>query len=223
MDPVLAGLLIQTANSAYYSPMKRISSLPHAISYIGIEVARKVLLAPTFRPNFASGRQHQLWNHSLDVAHVAEHLATLCKIQVDPSEVFLAGLVHDIGRLAFSIMPPGFLERFYRLTLRGCPPVEVEVCLSGLNHGEVGAETLTQWKFPNTIKEAVRWHHRPERSSGSLGAMLYLAEFLTGSEEDIPSLLRLTSACKQAGIDLKAVPEFGTSGDGYLQSLRFVA
>ncbi len=45
-------------------------------------------------------------------------------------------------------MPLAFQERFQRLTDGGCPPVEVEMCLSGRCHGEVGAETLAQWKFP---------------------------------------------------------------------------
>lgn len=223
MDAVLAGSLIQTANSAYYSPLKRIAGLQHAISYIGVDVARRVLLAACFRPSFASGRQYHLWNHSLDVAQVAEHLAHVSSAGFDPAETFLAGLVHDVGRLAFSIMPPNFLERFYRLTLRGCPPVEVETCLSGLCHGEVGAETLKQWKFPDEIVEAVRWHHRPERISQPMASLLHLAEFLTGSEEDIPSFPRLTAACKQAGIDPSAFPNSGLGGDGYLQTLRLVA
>jgi putative nucleotidyltransferase with HDIG domain len=222
-DPVLAGSLIQTANSAYYSPLKRVAGLQHAISYIGVDVARRVLLAACFRPSFASGRQYHLWNHSLDVAQVAEHLAHVSNAGFDPSEAFLAGLVHDVGRLAFSIMPPNFLERFYRLTLRGCPPVEVETCLSGLCHGEVGAQTLTQWKFPEELVEAVRWHHRPERNPQKLASLLHLAEFLTGAEEDIPSFARLTAACKQAGIDQSSFPEAGASGDGYLQTLRLVA
>ena len=176
LDPVMSGLLIQAANSSYYSPRLPIAGIRHAISYIGIEATRKILLASTFRANFASMRLHQLWNHSLDVAQTAERLAIRSTTMLDPSEAFLAGLVHDVGRLAFSIMPAAFLERFYRLTDRGCPAVEVETCLSGLCHGEVGAETLNQWKFPATQVEAVRWHHRPERSPSAIAALLYLAE-----------------------------------------------
>src|SRR4029077_6370935 len=116
LDPVLAGRLIQTANSAYYSPMRPIASIQHAIAYLGVDATRKILLAATIRANFASMRLHQLWNHSLDVAQAAEELARRSELKIDPSEAFLAGLVHDIGRLAFSIMPSAFLERFYRLT-----------------------------------------------------------------------------------------------------------
>jgi putative nucleotidyltransferase with HDIG domain len=222
-DPVMSGLLIQTANSSYYSPRKPIGAIRHAISYIGVEATRKVLLAATFRSNFASMRLHQLWNHSLDVAQTAERLAMRSRMHLDPSEAFLAGLVHDVGRLAFSIMPATFLERFYRLTDRGCPAVEVEICLSGLCHGEVGAQTLVQWKFPDTFTEAVRWHHRPERSTSALASLLYLAEVVGESEEDLPSAIRMRRACRQTDIDPAALPDFNREQQGYLELLRFAA
>ena len=223
LDPVMSGMLIQSANSSYYSPRLPISGIRHAISYIGVEASRKILLAATFRSNFASMRLHQLWNHSLDVAQTAERLAVRSASATDPAEAFLAGLVHDVGRLAFSIMPAAFLERFYRLTDRGCPAVEVETCLSGLCHGEIGAETLNQWKFPATLVEAVRWHHRPERSTSDIAALIYLAEIISESEEDLPSAIRMRIACRQAGIDPEALADFNREQPGYLESLRFAA
>jgi putative nucleotidyltransferase with HDIG domain len=223
LDPVMSGLLIQTANSGYYSPRNPIANIRHAISYIGVEATRKVLLAATFRSNFASMRMHQLWNHSLDVAETAERLAMRSRVQLDPSEAFLAGLVHDVGRLAFSIMPAAFLERFYRLTDRGCPAIEVEICLSGLCHGEVGAQTLVQWKFPGALVEAVRWHHRPERCSSSLASLLYLAEVVSESEEDLPSAIRMRTACRLTGIDPEALADLNREQQGSLETLRFAA
>jgi putative nucleotidyltransferase with HDIG domain len=222
LDPVMSGLLIQTANSSYYSPRHPIASIRHAISYIGVEATRKVLLAATFRSNFASMRLHQLWNHSLDVAQTAERLAMHSRM-LDPSGAFLAGLVHDVGRLAFSIMPAAFLERFYRLTDRGCPAVEVEICLSGRCHGELGAETLVQWKFPDSLVEAVRWHHRPERSTSAIAGLLYLAEVVSESEEDLPSAIRMRTACRQTGIDPETLADLNREQQGYLESLRFAA
>ena len=223
LDPVMSGLLIQTANSSFYSPRQPIAAIRHAISYIGVETTRKVLLAATFRSNFASMRLHQLWNHSLDVAQISERLAARSKLQIDPAEAFLAGLVHDVGRLAFSIMPTAFLERFYRLTDRGCPAREVETCLSGLCHGEVGAQTLMQWKFPDALVEAVRWHHRPEKSSLALPSLLYLAEVASESEEDLPSAIRLRAACRQAGIEPQVLADLNGESSGYLETLRFAA
>jgi len=222
-DPVLAGRLIQTANSAYYSPRQPIGTIFHAVSYIGTETARRVLLAAAIRGNFATPQAHQLWNHSLDVAQTAELVAMHASAKVDPSQAFLAGLIHDIGRLAFALMPAAFQERFQRLTDGGCPPAEVEMCLSGRCHGEVGAETLAQWKFPPEIIEAVRWHHRPERSSLPLSSLLYLAEFVSESQEDLPSYVRMNAATRLTGISLGSLAEISQTNAGSLESLRFVA
>ncbi len=223
LDPVLAGRLIQTANSAYYSPRQPIGTILQAVSYIGTETSRRVLLAAAIRGNFSSPQGHQLWNHSLDVAQTAELLALHSSVKIDPSLAFLGGLIHDIGRLAFSIMPVAFQDRFQRLTDGGCPPVEVEMCLSGRCHGEVGAETLTQWKFPQEIIEAVRWHHRPERSELPLSSLLYLAEFVTESQEDLPSYVRMNAATHAAGISMATLADIRQKTAGSLESLRFAA
>jgi putative nucleotidyltransferase with HDIG domain len=223
LDPLLAGRLIQIANSAFYSPRLPIGTIFHAVSFIGIETTRRVLLAAALRGNFASPESHRIWNHSLDVAQNAEMLALRCSSKVDPPQAFLAGLIHDIGRLAFSVMPAPFKERFHRLIDGGCPAVEVETCLAGRCHGEVGAETLAQWNFPVEIVDAVRWHHRPERSPLALASLLYLAEFITDSQEDLPSYVRLNTACRQAGISMTALTELRHQDAGGLESLRFAA
>jgi putative nucleotidyltransferase with HDIG domain len=223
LDPLLAGRLIQIANSAFYSPRLPIGTIFNAVAFIGTETARRVLLAAALRGNFASPQSHHIWNHSLEVAQAAEMLALHCSNKVDPSQAFLAGLIHDIGRLAFSIMPAAFMERFHRLTDGGCPPVEVEMCLAGRCHGEVGFETLGQWRFPPEIVEAVRWHHRPERSPLALASLLYLAEFITDSEEDLPSYIRLNTACRQAGITMAVLTDLRHRDSGGLESLRFAA
>jgi putative nucleotidyltransferase with HDIG domain len=223
LDPVLAGRLIQTANSAYYSPRQPIGSVFQAVSYIGTETARRVLLAAAIRGNFSSPQAHHIWNHSLDVAQAAELVAMHASFKIDPAQAFLAGLIHDIGRLAFAMMPIAFQERFQRLTDAGCPSVEVEMCLSGRSHAEVGAETLTQWKFPIEIVEAVRWHHRPERSTLPLSSLLYLAEFVAESQEDLPSYVRMNTATHLAGITMASLSEIRQKNGGSLESLRFAA
>ena len=223
LDPVLTGRIIQTANSAYFSPARPISSIHHAIAYIGSETTRRILLAATIRGNFASMRLHKLWNHSLDVAQAAEELARKSAIQIEPAEAFLAGLVHDIGRLAFAIMPARYLERFYRLTDGGCPAVQVELCLSGRSHAEVGAETLVQWKFAESVVAAIRWHHAPERSSSPLASLLYLAEFVADSDEDLPSYARLSLACRTSGIDEDTIGQIEGKDRDVLDGLRFAA
>ena len=71
--------------------------------------------------------------------------------------------------------------------------------------------------------EAVRWHHRPERSTLPLSSLLYLAEFITDSQEDLPSYIRLNAAYRQAGISMAALADLRQKDSGGLESLRFAA
>jgi hypothetical protein len=69
----------------------------------------------------------------------------------------------------------------------------------------------------------VRWHHHPERSQLALTSLLYLSEFMTDSQEDLPSHIRLNTACRRAGISMAGLTELRQQDIGGLESLRFVA
>jgi putative nucleotidyltransferase with HDIG domain len=203
-DQVLAGRLIQTANSSLYSPARRISSLRQAISYIGLEAARRLLIAAVFHPLFASAGLKGLWRHSLEVSQLAEFLAGACR-QVAPEEAFLAGLVHDVGRLALQTAQGEDVIAYTRMLEKGCEPVFAEMVLCGFDHGRAGAEILRLWSFPEHLAKAVADHHHPEHSDSELAAILYLAEFWSGSEEDLPSGSRVNGALKRAGLGWEAL------------------
>jgi hypothetical protein len=97
------------------------------------------------------------------------------------------------------------------------------MCFAGLCHGEAGAETLRQWKFPASLIEAVRFHHRSECSSGCLASLLYLGEFWSDSDEDLPSCVCFRTALARAGIEERTLEQIGHTGKGYLECLRFAA
>jgi hypothetical protein len=83
----------------------------------------------------------------------------------------------------------------------GCP-VLADYLVCGRDHAELGADLLARWSFPGEIVAAVGFHHRPEATDSRLAAMLYVAEYLTGSEEDIPSISRLAAALNTTGVAL---------------------
>lgn len=198
-DQVLAGRLIQAANSSLYSPARKIASLRQAIAYIGLEAARKVLMAGVFRPLFASAGLKGLWRHSLEVSQLAEYLAAATG-RLSPDEAFLAGLVHDVGRLTLATSPGEDVLAYARMLEQGCEPVFAEMVLCGFDHGHAGAGVLRCWSFPEHLVQAVEDHHRPEQSDSELAAILYLAEFWSGSDEDLPSACRLRAALERSGL-----------------------
>ena len=199
MDQVIAGRLIDAANSAYYHPRERIRTLERAILYIGTNDARRLLLAISIQPLFSSARLKGLWAHALESAQIAESIAAAAR-SIDPVEAFLAGLLHDIGKLAICQLPQGVLMAVDRLIHRGCQPTVVETVVCGFDHARAGEHVLRHWKFADDMVEGVRHHHQPERTNSRLASVLYLTEFCTASEEDLPSNARLSVAFERTGI-----------------------
>ena len=72
LDPVLAGQLLKAANSAYFGPRFPIKTLRAAITFIGLEATRQILLTASMKPVFAAPKQKNLWMHSIETAQVAE-------------------------------------------------------------------------------------------------------------------------------------------------------
>ena len=181
-----------------------LTTIRGAIGHIGVGAAIRVMCAACVRPVFASRNLHHLWNHSLESAQVAEELALTSKC-VDPAEAFLAGLIHDIGRLAFSLLSCDYQARSQRLDEYGCPPVLVEQALTGTSHAEIGAELLRVWVLPGQIVDAVKFHHDPQESAGPLAALLYVTELRTMPDEDLPSFIKLEHALKMLNLAREVV------------------
>lgn len=220
MDQTLAAHILSAANSWVHGLQQRITKISGAIAYIGAERTSRIVYAASIRPLFASGRLREIWHHSLAAALAAQSLATLSGA-ADPQEAFLAGLVHDIGRLAMETLPGGYQSRFGRLVELGCDEVLVERVLSGFSHAEAGARALKIWNFPGTFVEAVEFHHQPEKSQGKLAALLFLTEHWLDCREDAPSLVRLNVALERTGLSAAALEQFGVKADRSMEGLRF--
>ncbi|MBS1873997.1 MAG: HDOD domain-containing protein [Acidobacteria bacterium] len=196
-DPVLVTSLLRYANSAMYDRGTPARTIKAAIARIGFTAARSVIVAASARPLFDSTALNALWRHSVDVASIAQQIAGLTE-KADPSEAFVAGLTHDLGLLAIEMIDDaGFLEIRHRLTdASGCP-ILADFVLNGQDHGQIGASILSIWKMPDSLIEAIRHHHRPELGHSPMPSILYLAERVALSAEDIevPSRLRGALDC----------------------------
>jgi len=205
-DPVVAGALMKVANSAVYSPQSRLATLRQAITYIGTEAARDVVLACAIRPLFASAGLLRHWSHSLHLAQLASAMAGQTGI-LEPQSAMLLGLVHDVGALAVQMVRGSEADLYQRLIEKGCPATYSEMLLFGRDHGELGAGILEDWNFPEELVEAVRYHHQPERSGKAATALLFLAEFWSGMDEDIPSAVRIDACVRRTGVTLESLAQ----------------
>lgn len=213
LDPGTAGLLMQLANSVLFGARAPIATLSAAIARLGFATARKVIVTAAMRPVFGSAKLEEAWPHSVQVADLSEQLAARAA-DGDPEEAFLAGLLHDVGRIALLALPLYDSVRLRGLEHEGCPALYAENLLLQVDHATLGARIATGWHLPEAMVEAIRWHHQPEKSQQRLAALLYLAEFLSGSEEDLPSVVRLTGALKSMGLAWEDVGGFTVSHVG---------
>jgi HD-like signal output (HDOD) protein len=220
-DPVLAGSLLGVANSALFGRQRRVSTVGRAIAAVGVDAARRIMLAAAVRPLFASAGLERIWSHSLSSAPLCSALARHTGL-LSADEGLLFGLVHDIGAVALQFLPRVTLNILRNLVEGGCPPAYGERLLLGRDHGEIGAGLIAQWHFPEEFIDAVRFHHQPERSPSKLVSMAYLAEFWSGMDEDLPSFGRVEACLARVGLTFETLGELG-SPDSILRALKFVA
>jgi putative nucleotidyltransferase with HDIG domain len=188
-DQTLAGHIVAAANSARIAGRRRVAALREAVTRIGFALARDVVCACALRRMYGARHSHSLWNHSLEVAETARMLAEQGG-RADPEQAFLAGLVHDIGKLVVLSLPRKAIESYDRLSRKGCPDVIVERVVFGLGHPVIGARLLRRWKFDERIVLAVENHHEPEKDASGLCAVVYLAERAARRDEGLESVWR---------------------------------
>ncbi|CAK0745315.1 Signal transduction family protein (GGDEF domain-containing protein) [Gammaproteobacteria bacterium] len=165
-EPSIAAKVLKMVNSASFGQMTPVSNVQRAIALMGFRTVRTLaleagLFSPFSRHAGSRGFGHlQFWQHSLAVACIARALAG----QVGhprPDEVYMAGLLHDIGKMVLEVFGrirySQFLERLDPL---GGPLIEEEIHMLGVGHDEVGAYIAELWRLPEPVCLAIRHHHR---------------------------------------------------------------
>lgn len=188
-DPSLAARSLRLANSPFYGRAGRVGSVSGAVTLLGLRTVNQLLTAVTLQqairpdqcPGFDLGG---FWRHAMNVAMVASAIGP--RLELDPSEAFLAGLLHDIGALMLVVLAPEVVAEVERRVAEGETPEQVERELLGTDHVEVGSAVARRWHFPAPIVEAIADHHRPwtdASSSSHLASLLSQIHTLVGPLE----------------------------------------
>jgi HD-like signal output (HDOD) protein len=208
-DPVIAASFLQVANSALYARRNEIRTIRQAITYLGLDASRQLMMALALRPVFASSQLQNLWRHAVWMGDYLRSFAAKYGI-MDTDEALLLGLVHDIGRIASQKIPKPLAALGVRLIEGGCPITYTEQLLFGMDHGEIGAGLLLLMGCPDDIVEAVRFHHRPAMTDSILASALYLAEYWADTDEDLPSMTHLNAALAKIPCSARDLSEVQT-------------
>jgi len=173
-DQALVAKLLRVVNSPMYSPRQPVTTVTHAIAFLGFESVRNLALAASFAEVLTSGASGyglepgQLWAHSVAVGCAAKLLSEAAKYP-QPEEAFLAGVIHDVGKLVLSVnMEREYGGAFAQREPGERPFDEAERACLGFCHAEAGAAVASDWGLPALLCDAIRWHHSPEGNGGGL-------------------------------------------------------
>lgn len=183
-SPRLATRVLAVANSAAYGLEFKVSSLQRAINIMGLREVRQLVLMVGMSSFIREARlpkafdRGEFWRHLLSVAAIARTLANVLggeagvcgagrgadeRLVIVPDEAYLAGLMHDVGKIFLAATRPDIWERAVKMELaEDCGSFEAENAQWGMDHGLIGAAVLHHWKLPLSLTEPINLHHSPE-------------------------------------------------------------
>jgi putative nucleotidyltransferase with HDIG domain len=160
-DPAVAARIMKISNSPLYGCQRQNQTLPGAIMLMGFNTLKSLVvvayLKDVFKP--VGLMEKMLWEHSFG-SGLAARLIAGDNREINPEEAFLAGLLHDIGKLImYNHDPEKFqmvIERYYN---DGVSFEDAEKTIYPYTHAELGGCVLKKWNFPDVLVNAVTQHH----------------------------------------------------------------
>ena len=175
LDPVLMGRVMKLINSAYYSLNNQVTSLVRAIIMLGINTVKNLALSTAVlgqlsaKGNFQALNIDGFWRHSLCVGVTAKLIAI--KRKRDPKqleEYFVAGLLHDIGKIPLNNKLSTEYVSALALTDKERAPLYIlEERTMDVNHCEVGRLIIKNWNLGTVMEDVVFFHHFIDQYPGS--------------------------------------------------------
>lgn len=193
-DPQLSAKIIGLANAPIFASLHKATSVKDAAMRLGITRVKSVAIgiaAMSALTKIPQGRLNvqNLWLHSLAVAFSMRTIAQYMPLRKRPNDdqIFLAGLLHDIGYLALAYLDTQLSNELHaKMAERPDRQMaEIEKELLDVTHSELGAQLVSNWGLPGEIVSAVRFHHTP--SSIAVPADRILAEIINITEKMLPS------------------------------------
>lgn len=159
-DEGLSARILKIANSVYFSRGEESETIVEAVTTIGTAELRTVLGSSTLQELFPSGSplRTSLWEHDVSVAIISRFLAE--QIQPDvKEEAFLAGLMHDVGKLFMLQRAPAEYEKAMKEARSSGDFKSAEGDVFPFDHTEVGHLLAEHWHFSEPLTRSIRGHH----------------------------------------------------------------
>jgi len=170
-DTVVAGNVLRLVNSALYGFCGTVSSVRHAVAILGLTKLRNTVMGMSISRVWRAVRTPERWSsarfnvHSVATAILADLLAQRLSAPY-PEGAFVAGLLHDLGKLLIAIALPRESALIQALFEAGGAGIEdCEAQIIGVTHSALSGAALRKWNLPQPIQTAATFHHAPEQAN----------------------------------------------------------
>ncbi|MBT8339481.1 MAG: HDOD domain-containing protein [Desulfatitalea sp.] len=184
-DPAYTAKILKLANSAFYSRVREIATVKQAVVVLGYEEIRNMVVATAVFNNFQKIKKVPgfdamgFWRHAFLTGLAARMLAV--SLKKNTGQLFVAGLIHDIGKLVILMALPDEYAKILKMTgNRGLENLDAETHLLGVTHAETGMRLFSRWMYPDLLLRTTGSHHQPHLASQNRAAILvvHLADYL---------------------------------------------
>jgi signal transduction histidine kinase/HD-like signal output (HDOD) protein len=195
LDQAFTARLLRISNSPYYGQSREVTTVSQAVSILCMDaIASLALTLFTFGSVAEEDNEAlsigRLWEHSLGTAIWARTIATRIG-QVTPEESFIAGMLHDMGKvLLYRFFKKELLEAVRIGESEGLSLCEAERRVLGTDHAAVGQAAANQWGFPLVLRYSIAFHRAPrevppktDESARKIVAIVHAADLLSEASE----------------------------------------
>ncbi len=169
-DQAVSSKVLKLVNSAFYGLSGKISTISQGIVVLGFNTVRNIILSLSvldLLPKDADLGEFEisdLWKHSLGCAVISKVFAQRIGVK-DPEEAFIAGLLHDIGKIIIAKL---FQEEFVTILKTTHKEkklfLDAEQDVLGTAHDQIGGMLAKNWQLPETLSESISFHHNGEKT-----------------------------------------------------------
>jgi HD-like signal output (HDOD) protein len=190
-DPSLTSRLLRLVNSVYYGLSTPVTSIEEAVFYLGIRQIRQLTLVTPVIEDFQKLTSQcafpwrEFWQHCIGTGILTHEIAGVAQATPDDSD-YIAGLVHDVGKIVMAWAFPDHFTEIHRLAILGTQDlIEIENSILGIDHAELGALYMERHRMSELLIQTARYHHSPEKaqSHGEIIASVQIADLLIRCEK----------------------------------------
>lgn len=182
-DPTFSFELLRLANSALFGFAQQVSDIGHAISIVGLERVKALVMMVALNAQIKSALRYQrlldCWIHCVACAALTESVARDTGIL--PEQAYMAGLLHDVGRLGMMTAYPQEYARLLDVAAdEGLSLIQAELDVFDIDHCIAGAWLASEWNLPADVRLVAQTHHEaPEPHHRDLANLVRITNRMT--------------------------------------------